>query len=162
MQSRNRSNATDKQIEANRRNAQKGGVKSDAGKLVSRMNSYKHGGLSNSVLNDELPAYKSLHEELTEELKPTGVVERILVERIALCVLQMRRVSFAANEFIRQIEDPEVSTSVLDLVDHKEVLHEGYKPAITIDEIEKLLELYQRYQVGLENRFLKLTREFAA
>ena len=152
---------SDRQLRANRRNAKKGGVKTLEGKLVTRMNACKHGGLSNSVLDGEWPAYKALLDELTEEYEPSGIVQKVLVERIAICILQMRRVSFAANEYMQQIENPEISRPMFDLLDDKVIENPGYQPAITTEQIEKILDLYQRYQVSLENRFLKLARELS-
>ncbi len=152
------SNASDEQVKANRRNGKKGGVKTQAGKLISRMNAYKHGGLSSTVLDGELPTYRGIHDALVNEFSPVGLVDQVLIERIALCVLQMRRVSVAVNEFMLQIEQPEVSKSIFD-IEERTIVDPGYEPAITTDQIERILDLYQRYEVSLENRFLKLVRE---
>ena len=151
-----------KQLEANRRNAKKGGVKTVPGKMVARMNACKHGGLSNRILEGELPAYKIICDELSEEYEPAGFVQKVLVERIALCVLQMRRMSFAVNEFLLQIDDPEVSKPVFEFPGEREIVAPGYQPAITIGQIERVMDLYERYQVSLENRFLKLNKELSA
>lgn len=150
--------ASDEQVKANNRNGKKGGVKTQAGKMISRMNAYKHGGLSNTVLDGELPTYKDIHDALVNEFAPAGLVDKVLIERIALCVLQMRRVSVAVNEFMLQVEQPEVSKPIFDF-EEKKIIDPGYKPAITTGQIERILDLYQRYEVSLENRFLKLVRE---
>ncbi len=151
-------NASDDQVKANRRNGKKGGVKTRAGKMISRMNAYKHGGLSNTVLDGELPTYQDIHDALVSEFSPAGLVDKVLIERIALCVLQMRRISVAVNEFMLQIEQPEVSKPIFDF-EEKTIIDPGYEPAITTDQIERILDLYNRYEVSLENRFLKLVRE---
>ena len=152
------SKASDDQVRANRRNGKKGGVKTRAGKMISRMNAYRHGGLSNAVLEGEFPKYREIHDALIDEFSPAGLVDKVLIERIALCVLQMRRISVAVNEFMLQIEQPEVSKSIFDF-DEKQIIEPGYEPAITTDQIERILDLYQRYEVSLENRFLKLVKE---
>jgi hypothetical protein len=150
--------ASEVQVKANRCNGKKGGVKTRAGKMISRMNAYKHGGLSSTVLEGELPTYRDIHDALMNEFSPAGFVEKVLVERIVLCVLQMRRISFAVNEFMRQIEQPEVSKSMFEF-EEKTIIDPGYEPAITTDQIERILDLYNRYEVSLENRFLKLVKE---
>ena len=155
------SKASDDQVRANSRNGKKGGVKTRAGKMISRMNAYKHGGLSNTVLNGELPTYQEIHDALIDDFSPAGFVDKVLIERVALCVLQMRRISVAVNEFILQIEQPEVSKPIFDF-EEKEIIEPGYEPAITTGQIERILDLYQRYEVSLENRFLKLVRELRA
>jgi hypothetical protein len=43
-------NTSQKQIDANRENAKKGGVKTDEGKAVSKYNALKHGILSKQIL----------------------------------------------------------------------------------------------------------------
>ena len=158
----NKNQISDKQLTANRSNAQKGGVKTQAGKMASRLNASKHGGLSNIVVDAELPAYNAIHAELSDEYEPSRFVQKILVERIALCVLQMRRISFAVSEYLLQIEDPEISKSVFAVLEEKQVISPGYRPAITTGQIERIMDIYQRYQVSVENRFLKLTKELAA
>ena len=104
---------TERQLLANRENAQKGGVKSEAGKLVSRMNASKHGGMTNSILEGESGLYEEAIQALSDAESSKIFVEKILVERAAMCVLQMRRVSFAESEFVRQIDDPTVTRSLL-------------------------------------------------
>ena len=44
---------SDKQLEANRKNAKLGGVKTEEGKEVSRLNALKHGLLSEVILLPE-------------------------------------------------------------------------------------------------------------
>ena len=70
--------------------------------------------------------------------------------------------SFAENEFLLQIENPEVSKSMFDLIDEKQIVRPGYQPAITTEQTQTVMELYQRYQMSLENRFLKLNKELSA
>ena len=152
---------TERQLSANRENAQKGGVKSEAGKLVSRMNASKHGGMTNSILEGESGVYEEAIQALSDGESSKFFVEKILVERAAMCVLQMRRVSFAESEFVRQIEDPTVARSLFDMP-FEEVVEPGYKAAVSLEQVERFLDLYMRYQVSLENRFLKLNKELGA
>ena len=155
------SSASDDRSDTNRQNGRKGGVKTRAGKMISRMNAYKHGGLSNTVLDGEQIMYQAIHGALQEDFSPDGFVDRVLIERIALCVLQMRRISVAINEFMLQIEEPEISKPMFEF-EERQVIEPGYEPAITTQQIERILDLYERYQVSLENRFLKLVRELKA
>ena len=77
---------TERQLLANRENAQKGGVKSEAGKLVSRMNASKHGGMTNSILEGESGLYEEAIQALSDAESSKIFVEKILVERAAMCV----------------------------------------------------------------------------
>jgi hypothetical protein len=82
-----------KQLVANKRNAQKGGVKTAEGKAVTRLNALKHGLLTDEILltgeNEE--ALARLEERLGDELQPQGELERILVDRIVSSVWRLKR-----------------------------------------------------------------------
>lgn len=84
---------TDKQLEANKENAQLGGVKTPEGKTVSKYNALKHGLLSQQVLKkgeDEVPLLE-LQKRLRNELKPLTELEHLLVDRIAANIWRLRR-----------------------------------------------------------------------
>lgn len=96
-----------KQLEANRENAKKGGVKSEEGKAVSRFNAIKHGLLSKEVLlDDENEAdLISLGKELRDELEPETGLEMVLVDRIIANVWRLRRVMQIEREMIDEDRD---------------------------------------------------------
>jgi len=76
---------SDKKAEANRRNALKStGPKTPEGKSAVRHNALKHGLLSQESLlpGEDAAALKELGEHLTDELRPVGELERLLVDRI--------------------------------------------------------------------------------
>ena len=53
-------NLTQKQLEANKENAKLGGVKTEAGKAVSRLNAVKHGLRAVLISDYEKELFKSL------------------------------------------------------------------------------------------------------
>ena len=86
--------ASDKQIKANKRNAQKStGPRTQGGKATSRLNSLKHGLLSREVLlpGEDASALEELREHLRAELQPVGELEGLLVERITASFWRLRR-----------------------------------------------------------------------
>lgn len=85
--------ATEKQIIANRANALKGGVKTDAGKAVSRLNAVSHGIFSNEVIlpGEDSSLLKSLRDKFMEQFAPAGEMETILVERIISSTWRLKR-----------------------------------------------------------------------
>ncbi|MEI7741273.1 MAG: hypothetical protein WCJ29_02095 [bacterium] len=97
-----------KQLEANRENAKKGGVKSAEGKAVSRYNAMKHGLLSKEVLlQDEDEAdLVSLGKELRSELSPASEMELMLVDRITANVWRLRRAMRMEREMIEDDMKP--------------------------------------------------------
>ena len=82
------------QLVANQNNAKKStGPVTLQGKQTVSNNALKHGVFSKSlILADEDPdEYKSLLDQLLQELHPSGLLEQTLVERIALTLWRQRR-----------------------------------------------------------------------
>ena len=85
---------SDKQIEANRRNALKStGPKTPEGKDAVRLNANKHGLRSQEVLlpGEDEEALKELDENLRAELQPVGEMENLLVDGIVAAHWRLRR-----------------------------------------------------------------------
>ena len=89
---------TQKQIEANRRNAQKStGPKTPQGVAQSKMNALKHGILSREVLvhgrniNESSREFTALHQRFTQSLNPVGPLEEMLVDQIVTAHWRLRR-----------------------------------------------------------------------
>jgi hypothetical protein len=86
--------ASDKQIRANRRNAQRStGPKTPEGKDAVRLNATKHGLRSQEVLlpGEDGEALKELDENLRAELQPVGEMENLLVDGIVAAHWRLRR-----------------------------------------------------------------------
>ncbi len=90
---------SEKQRRANRRNAQKStGPKTVAGKARASRNALKHGLLAKDVVitgtdfNENRAEFDAFLADLCSELKPQGLIEETLVERIATCYWRLRRV----------------------------------------------------------------------
>ena len=86
--------ASDKQVEANRRNARKStGPKTQEGKAAVRYNAIKHGLLSQDAVlpGEDEAALQELDELLRDELQPVGELESMLVDRIVANHWRLRR-----------------------------------------------------------------------
>ncbi len=94
---------SNKQSSANRRNSTKStGPASDAGKVAASRNAVRHGILSSSLcLPGEDPQdFQLLFAELTASFQPNGVLEMVLVEKIAVAIWKQRRVVAAETAAI--------------------------------------------------------------
>jgi len=86
-----------KQLEANKKNAQKGGVNTSEGKAIVKYNALKHGLLAKEVVitigeGAENPEeFDALLEALQTQLVPAGTLEEMLVEKIAVAYWRLRR-----------------------------------------------------------------------
>jgi len=92
--------ATPKQVVANRRNALKGGVKSEDGKKKIRLNASKHGFFSKLVNEYDKISYKDFANEIYASFCPANVYESQLVEIILSNLLAYRRICFFESELI--------------------------------------------------------------
>jgi hypothetical protein len=94
--------STKAQTKANRKNAQKStGPKTDEGKAAVSQNAVKHGIFAQSVIKGENEAdYEVFHDKLLTELKPVGMVEAMLAERIVSLWWRLRRADRIQNQAI--------------------------------------------------------------
>jgi len=91
-----------KQIEANRENGKKGGVKTEEGKAVSKYNAIKHGLLSKEVLleGEDEKTLVEMGKKLRKELQPQTELELVLIDRITANVWRLKRVMQIEREMI--------------------------------------------------------------
>ena len=87
-----------RKLEANRRNAKRStGPRTEAGKSQSRRNAHKHGILASALLitkglaAEDSAEFDELHESLRRDLAPVGGLEKMLVEKIAVCWWRQKR-----------------------------------------------------------------------
>lgn len=148
---------SDKQLQANQENAVLGGVKTPGGKAVSKYNAQVHGILRQSITEYEQEFYSEILNDLKNEYKTKGIIEEILVERIAINYLKLFRLQKAETEFINSQLNPRIIKNILDFVD--EAVSEGYTPKIGSESVEKLAEIYARYETTIENRLFRAIHE---
>ena len=86
------------QVEANRGNALRStGPQTRGGKRAVRRNALKHGLLAKEVFiqagdgKERRSEFRNLMAQLREDLQPEGVLEGMLVEKIAICYWRLRR-----------------------------------------------------------------------
>ena len=94
--------STQKQINANRKNAQKStGPKTDEGKAAVSQNAVKHGIFAQSVIKGENEAdYEAFHDKMVAEIKPVGPTEILLAERIVSLWWRLERAERMQNQAI--------------------------------------------------------------
>lgn len=155
------SEISEKQLEANHSNAKLGGVKSEAGKAISKLNATKHNILSNLFNDNEAQRFETIKIRFTKEYKPQTVTEEILVERLATWYIRLQRAVIAEVEQMKKISNPEVTEEIFpygSLMETK-IIKKGYKPKINDEDIELLEKTYLRYESTIERNFYKALRE---
>lgn len=135
-----------KQIEANKRNAQFGGVKTEEGKQITRFNALKHGILRSSISEYEQIDFETLYRTLWDDFPPKNSLEEIVLERIAVSYIKMLRVSKAEADYIKESVSPR---ELLIFPDH------SYQAVFSAGNFEQLTKIFARYETSAENRFYK-------
>lgn len=144
---------SEKQLKANKKNAQQGGVKTSEGKEVSKYNALKHGILSDIITKYDPIDFNELFKSLVDEFDPVSTIEWLLVERIALCQLRLYRAAKAENQHIKRcLNSLRIDFDRVDDEDDK-------GPKLNPEDVEELCNLYLRYEKTLENRFYRALHE---
>ena len=153
--------ATVRQVEANRENGAKGGVKTEEGKLISRLNARKHGIFASALTTEDSEDLYGIEDELIAALRPVGRLEEMVVEKIALTYLRMQRCARAEAEYhVRTWAKPNKHLQSREWDSRQEKLQFGAR-AVTFreDVFTRMVKLIDLYDSRLTNQFLKLTRE---
>ncbi|MEA1963706.1 MAG: hypothetical protein U9O41_01055 [Candidatus Aerophobetes bacterium] len=132
-------------------------VKSLSGKEVSKYNSWKHGILSDAIVEQERDDFEELHKSLIAEFNPESTIELLLVERIALYQLRLYRAARAEARFIIK-----PSTFLdFDFSDESSTEDENETKGIRLkyDKVAELNNVYLRYEKTLENRLYRALHE---
>lgn len=111
MSRNNRKKVTSQaKAESNRKNATKStGPKTKRGKQIVKWNAMKHGLLSKEVVietgdgQEDPKEFELLYKCLIDQLKPVGIIEDMLVEKIAVCYWRKRRlIKFESGEILKK------------------------------------------------------------
>ena len=153
--------ATKKQLAANRENGLKGGVRTEVGKAISRLNARKHGIFVVALTPEDSEEVYGTEDELMASLRPVGRVEEMLVEKLALTYLRMQRCARAEAEFHVQTWKEPIQDLDFDgwLELRKERLAGGRGVPFEEEAFERMVKLIDLYDARLTNQFLKLLHE---
>lgn len=152
------------QIKANQRNSKLGGVKTEEGKEIVKFNALDHGILRQTLTSYEKGFYLEIYADLIKQYEPVTVFEKIIIERITIYYLKLFRVQKAEQEYMQATINPRrvKMTGMVnphELYLKEEVVNEGYVPQITDENIQKLADVFSRYEITLENRLYKAFHE---
>ena len=156
---------TDKQIAANRVNALKStGPTTEVGKVISSRNSLKHGLLAKEVVitagagAENREEFDVLLTDLSNQFKPVGTLEEMLVEKIAVAYWRLRRahryevglLRHELDDFKQKYYDAQLpySTEKINKTDD-EINHEIRTKDQAINDYQKIKSLFaDHYKSG--------------
>ena len=149
---------TIRQLEANRRNAQRSrGPITAAGKARSRQNPWRHGLTAEKILirGEDAAEFDALSAEMRKEYQPASGLEVVLVDRLIVYEWRMRRVPYLEasliNDSLDEIEQRRITTIG------------GERPHKTLASMTNnaidVLERLARYQASLRNGFDKTLQQ---
>ena len=129
----------------------KGGVKTDEGKNISKYNAQKHAILRDLPTEYESIEIDTLYQELVLDLKPKGKMQELMIEVIAMNTIKLCRVVKSESEHIKASLSPIIPAD-FEIQVFKPAHHE-YQ--IKLDLTEKRFQYFSRYQTAMENRIYK-------
>jgi hypothetical protein len=148
--------ATDKQIEANRLNAQKStGPRTPEGRAAVRLNGVTHGLTAETIVlkGESESDFKALFDSLEAEHNPASPTEETLVVQLAMAAWRLRRLYHAEAGFysfkLKQTAD---NRTELKLNDAERM---GYMAYLSTDE----LGMFNRQEARLERSFYRALHE---
>ncbi len=159
--------ATEKQIAANRRNAQRStGPATPAGKLITRLNSLKHGLAARlNVLPFESQAdYDHLEQSLLAELQPQNLAHVLLVKRFAQKQWLIQRLANTETAWLNLLYEDRRLEGVAGAHQPKPALDPYEGLALTMlesrpsDPHDLLHKNFFRYRAQIENEYQRALR----
>ena len=135
--------STEKQIDANRANAQQStGPKTDAGKAASSQNAAKHSLTSKYliILPGMEPAFAELDSGLRGKLDPQGALQEVIYKRVVECAWNLERCRKAEGDVLTK------------------VAHSNVDPLVNA-EFQDRFDRIHRYARESENSMYKAMRE---
>ena len=144
--------ATIKQIKANRKNAIKGGVKTEAGKAISSQNATKYGFFSKITTEFDKLNNEDFCKSIYNCFMPVNEYENQMVEILLSNLLTFRRICLVEKEYIETKLNPG-SEKQIDFCVIK-----GYEPIIKLDLIDELNK-FQKYKTSIQNNIIKIEHE---
>jgi hypothetical protein len=136
---------TEEQIQANTKNAQLGGVKTDEGKMITKYNATKHGVLTKVLKESEKEMAWIVYEQLKEEYNPQTFTEELQLQNAAVNFVRLQRAIKAEQEYMLGSEKYDIKV--------------GYESELSYSAIESLSGVYLRYVITCEHGFNRALHE---
>lgn len=86
----------------------KGGVKTEAGKEISKYNAIRHGVLKKLLLPDETDEAQAIKDQFIGEYEPQTPTEELLIETMTTAYIRCQRATNAEREYFMEILNPAV------------------------------------------------------
>jgi len=152
---------SNKQLQANRKNAKLGGVKTNNGKNISKYNAITHGILRRLLTDYEKGIYKDLGANLSATYPPQDFIDVILIERVIVNYIRLFRSSRAEKEQIKEELNPRITKTedILPVMLKTTVVQEGYTPKISRSKLENINKTIFRYERSAERALFRAIRE---
>ena len=154
---------TQKQIDANRRNAQKStGPKTPGGKEIASRNAARHGLLAQALVleGESREEFDRFSEGLMEHLEPVGYVETMLAERVVAGAWRSRRA--LRVEWALVWQDQHLLITRLGSLAADDETEEVASPANMMAERmlrDDTYEKFRRYESSIERGFYRALHE---
>lgn len=153
---------TTKQKQASRENGALGGVKTEEGKATSRMNSTRHGILSNFKTKFDFLSLDEAYNDFAEEFGATTPSRRVMIELLTLTYIRLLRCArFESDKIKEALNPPEYKTENQGfdfgfVVEKTVLVAKNDLAPVSASIMADLENIYARYEPQLFKRFQRL------
>ncbi len=157
--------STEKHKEASRSNGALGGVKTQEGKIISRMNAMKHGVLSQLPTKFDLITFEEVFNDFAEFYGVTCPLRKVIVEQLTVTYIRLLRcMKFESDKFKQAMNPPEyrVESKGMDFSGFSEtkvLTKKNDMAPMTKDDFDGLDLVYSRYEPQFFKRFQDLVKQ---
>ncbi len=143
---------------ASRENGQKGGVKTDEGKVASSQNALKHGVLSSKF---RLKGYDSINHQiiydtLEKEFDAKSLHQKMLVEQLVLCYIKLARCSKFESEILHEALKSTDNPLKVKFLSQDKITPKEAKALIDESTFKRMELVLTKYEPQLINRMIGL------
>jgi len=151
-----------KKVAANRINGQKSHGPTNT--TSTRFNATKHGLLGVGITElDDAEGYCTILSDLMREKDPVGAMETFLVKSAALDMVRWLRARRLEAEYITSELNPPLLApdplGDLSFVFQGQMLDPGLPAAISSESVQRLVNIFQRYETNIANRLFRTLHE---
>lgn len=164
--------ATQAQVDANKINSKKAGVKTDEGKAISKYNAVRHNVLTRVLTDTEQIEAKDIQKRFKDDFKPDTLVEEILIQTMAIAYVRILRATHAEREFLLQSLNPPIyeeriinkppallHSEVFELKTEIVTIDEGYHAKLSYEAVDSIDRTHARYINTCERQFYRALHE---
>ena len=111
------------------------------------------------LMPKEHEIFKNLYEEISKSVKDPNNLQRLLIERICIRIIQLKRLNFVSKEYWTSLFVPEILEPVMlevSLIHY--VKQKAYDPKVNFKSLSKIANEIHALEASIENQIIKMKK----